>query len=136
VLLRDIHGIFASTNVDRFKTSDLIDELAKIEESPWGDWKGKRKRITPQLLSMLLRPYRIKTMTVRPARAATAHDDGKPVRGYKREQFKDAFLRVLGVTGQHSVTTGSTPDAGCNGVTPCNTTGTSGSRTGAAQPRS
>lgn len=122
-LLRDVHAVFSTSGLDRFKTSDLIDELAKIEESPWGDWKGKP--ITPQTLSRLLRPYRIRTMTVRDARRANAHDDGKPVKGYKREQFADAFLRVLGVTGVTGVTTGSAPDAGCNPCNPCNRQGTS-----------
>ena len=37
----------------------------------------------------LLKPYRIKTMPV--------WVDGQTVRGYKREQFADAWLRVLGV---------------------------------------
>jgi hypothetical protein len=121
-LLRDLHGVFESTGRDRFKTSDLIDELCKIEESPWGDWYGKT--LTPQALSKLLRPHRIKTMTIRGKRKANAHDDGKPVKGYKREQFAEAFLRVLGVTRVTGVTSGSAPDAGCNSCNPCNPAGT------------
>jgi Protein of unknown function (DUF3631) len=117
-LLRDVYAVFESSGRDRFKTSDLIDELCKIEESPWGDWYGKA--ISPQGLSNLLRPYRIKTMTIRGPRQTTAHQDGKPVRGYKREQFTNAFLRVLGVTGVTAVTPGSAPGAGCNARNACN----------------
>src|SRR5205823_987749 len=62
-LLADIHAVFSANGAQRLKTSDLIDELCKIEESPWGDWFGKT--ITPQALSKLLRPFRIQTMSVK-----------------------------------------------------------------------
>jgi Protein of unknown function (DUF3631) len=88
-LLADIRTIFTETGVQRFKTSELIDALGKIEESPWGDWYGKA--ITPQALSRLLKPYRIRTMPV--------WVEGRTTRGYKVEQFAEAFLRVLGVRG-------------------------------------
>ncbi len=84
-LLADIRTIFSSTEAQRFKTSELIDELGKIEESPWGDWYGKP--ISPQGLSKLLRPYRIKTLPV--------WIDGTKARGYKREQFVEAWNRYL-----------------------------------------
>jgi hypothetical protein len=85
-LLRDIRTVFDSKEEQRYKTADLIRELANIEESPWGDWRGKD--ITPQAVSKLLKPYRIKTMAV--------WVDGQTVRGYRREQFEEAWLRVLG----------------------------------------
>jgi hypothetical protein len=132
-LLRDVQAVFESSGLDRFKTSDLIDELSKIEESPWGDWYGKT--LTPQALSRLLRPYRIKTMTIRDARRTNAHDDGRPVKGYKREQFAEAFLRVSGVTRVTRVTTGSAPDAGCNSCDPCNPQGAWEERRARALPR-
>jgi hypothetical protein len=85
--------VFESNGTTRYPTHDLIAELARIEESPWGDWFGKT--ITPQALGRLLKPYRIKTMPV--------WVDGETHRGYKREQFADAFARVLGVRGSRSV---------------------------------
>jgi Protein of unknown function (DUF3631) len=94
LLLQDLYDIFAASAEQRFRTSELIEELAKIEESPWGDWHGKP--LTAQALSRLLRPFRIKTMAVKA--------EGRTVRGYKVEQFADAFHRVLGVTGVTSVT--------------------------------
>jgi hypothetical protein len=104
-LLRDIEQVFSANGTTRFKKTDLISELVKFEESPWGDWFGKP--ITPRALSMLLKPFRIQTMTVKV--------DGEAVRGYKVEQFADAFHRVLGVTGVTSVTSRMTPDAAGNG---------------------
>jgi hypothetical protein len=75
-LLRDIHGVF---NGDpRLKTSDLLERLYKIEESPWGDWYGKP--LSAHGLSRLLKPYRIKTMPVKVG--------GKTVRGYEAEHVR------------------------------------------------
>ena len=97
LLLKDLYEIFTTSTETRFHTSDLIERLAKIEESPWGDWHGKP--ITPQALSRLLRPYRIKTMPV--------WSGSRTVKGYKLEQFTDAFHRVLGVREVRTVRDGS-----------------------------
>jgi hypothetical protein len=85
-MLADIHQVFSANGTMRYRTADLIAELCKIEESPWGDWFGKT--ITPQTLSKFLHPFRIKTMPV--------WIEGEKARGYKLEQFADAFLRHLG----------------------------------------
>jgi hypothetical protein len=113
-LLADIHAVFSENGAERFKTADLIDRLGEVEESPWGDWYGKP--ISPQALSKLLRPYRIKTQPV--------WADGKTVRGYKLEQFEDAFLRVLGVRSVRSVRSGTATDAGPNAPNAPNALGT------------
>jgi hypothetical protein len=42
LLLSDIRDVFESNGTTRYPTADLIAELAKIEESPWGDWFGKQ----------------------------------------------------------------------------------------------
>jgi hypothetical protein len=86
-LLRDLRAIFEEHG-SRFMTADLLAHLCEVEESPWNDWYGKP--LSAHGLSKLLKPYRIKTMTVKV--------DGEVVRGYKIEQFADAFARVLGVT--------------------------------------
>jgi hypothetical protein len=96
-LLRDIRTVFDESDEDRMRTADLIERLATIEESPWGDWYGKT--ITAQALSKLLRPFRIQTMPVRTVEGV--------VKGYKVEQFADAFARVLGVTRVTGVTSES-----------------------------
>jgi hypothetical protein len=92
-LLADIHTVFTANGNERLKTADLIAELCTIEESPWGDWYGKQ--LTPHSLSKLLRPHRIKTMPV--------WAEGRTVKGYKAEQFAEAWLRVLGVRWVRSV---------------------------------
>jgi hypothetical protein len=103
-LLRDIYQVFEANGTEHYRTADLIDQLVKIEESPWGDWYGKP--ITGHGLSKLLRPYRIKTMPV--------WVDGEARRGYKRGQFADAFLRVLGVRSVRSVRGESASEAAPN----------------------
>jgi hypothetical protein len=106
-LIRDIDTAFRESGEERLRTSDLIEHLSRIEESPWGDWYGKP--ITAQQLSKLLKPYRIRTMPVR------VH--GEVVRGYKLEQFTEAFRRVLGdvgVTGVSGVTSEASTGAASN----------------------
>jgi hypothetical protein len=97
-LLRDIQAVFAGDVHARIKTSDLLEQLQAIEESPWADWYGKP--LSANGLSRLLRPYRIKTMSVKV--------EGEAKRGFKAEQFADTFARVLGVTGVTGVTSEST----------------------------
>jgi Protein of unknown function (DUF3631) len=103
-LLGDLHHVFETSGIEHFRTADLIDELGKIEESPWGDWHGKP--ITAHALSRLLRPHRIKTMPV--------WIDGRTVRGYKLDQFTDAFHRVLGVRSVSGVRSDSRIEAAPN----------------------
>jgi hypothetical protein len=114
LLLKDIHAVFSNGAGEHLKTADLIAHLAEIEESPWGDWYGKL--ISPQALSKLLRPHRIKTMPV--------WIDGKTARGYKREQFTDAFHRVLGVRGVRDVRCESPRHAAPNAPNAPNAQGT------------
>jgi Protein of unknown function (DUF3631) len=104
LLLKDIHAVFSNGAGDHLKTADLIAHLAEIEESPWGDWYGKP--ISPQGVSKLLKPHRIKTMPV--------WIDGKTARGYKAEQFADAFHRVLGVRSVRDVRSEAASDAAPN----------------------
>jgi hypothetical protein len=100
-LLRDVRSVFEANGHKRFRTADLLDQLCAIEESPWADYYGRP--LSAHGLSRLLRPYRIKTMPVKV--------DGETVRGYKVEQFADAFARVLGVTSVTGVTRQSTTQA-------------------------
>ena len=55
----------------------------------WGDWYGRT--ITAQALSKLLRPYRIKTTSVKV--------DGTTVRGYKVEGEKERWSCTTGREG-------------------------------------
>lgn len=92
-LLRDLAGIFETTGETRFTTAALLEHLHKLEDSPWGEWSGKP--LSAHALSRVLKPYRIKTQAV--------WIDGATARGYKFEQFSDAFARVLGVRSVRAV---------------------------------
>jgi hypothetical protein len=108
-LLRDIQVVFRKHD-DRLSTGELLRHLHRMDESPWGEWRGKP--LTGHGLSKLLKPYRIRTMTVRV--------DGTPVKGYKEEQFADAFARVLGVTAVTRVTSKSSSETRSNPSNPRN----------------
>jgi Protein of unknown function (DUF3631) len=109
LLLRDVHHVFQA-NGGRLRTADLLRHLYEIEESPWGDWYGKP--LSAHGLSRLLKPYRIRTMPVRV--------EGETARGYKVEQFADAFARVVSVTGVTGVTSDSPSQKGSNASNACN----------------
>ena len=122
-LILDIVAVFKERG-DRLKTADLLAGLYEIEESPWGDWFGKP--LTAHGLSKLLQPYRIKTMPVR--------IDGEPARGYKSEQFSDAYARVVGVTGVTGVTSQARSHAGGNAGNACNASDAEQERDGGDDP--
>jgi Protein of unknown function (DUF3631) len=109
-LLADIRSVFNLYGHSRLKTADLLAQLHAIEESPWADCYGKP--LSAHGLSRLLKPCRIKTMPVKV--------EGETVRGYKIEQFVDAFDRVLGVTSVTDVTRESTSQARGNAGNACN----------------
>jgi hypothetical protein len=85
-LLADVHAIFEALTLDRISSAELADALHAIEESPWGEWYGKP--ITPRGIAKLLARFEIRPRTVR-------FDDETTPKGYKREQFEDAFARYL-----------------------------------------
>jgi Protein of unknown function (DUF3631) len=115
-LLRDIQTVFEANGTDRYKTADLLAHLAAVEDSPWAEWYGKP--LSSHGLSKLLKPYRIKTMPVR--------IEGETVRGYKLDQFENAFHRVLGVTSVTGVTSETLSHEGSNARNACNASGTEG----------
>ena len=107
-LLLDIRRIFELTLQTKLFTSDLLDQLNALEESPWGEYG--RRRSTPGLkagdLSRLLRDYGVRSQTVR------VGSDTK--KGYRREDFVDAWDRYLPEEGsdpshRHN---GEAPDPG------------------------
>lgn len=85
-LLVDARRIFQADG-DRIATAELIQRLSADEESPWADWGG-RGPITPRPLASLLKKYGIRSRTV-------WLPDGKTAKGYKREDFEDAWRRYL-----------------------------------------
>jgi Protein of unknown function (DUF3631) len=84
-LLADARTIFDERG-DRLPSAALAEALHGVEESPWGEWFGKP--ISQHAIAKLLAAFDIRPGTVRIDKETTA-------KGYKREQFADAWTRYL-----------------------------------------
>ena len=82
-LLGDVREAFGGE--DRLKSAALLTALHAVEEAPWGEYHGKP--LSAQKLAKLLRPFEIKPTTI--------WLEGKAAKGYKREDFGDAWARYL-----------------------------------------
>src|SRR5262249_27692909 len=103
-LLVDIHKIFQSEGVDGFFSETLIAELAKMEDRPWPEWKNG-KAISKSQLARILTRFDITVKTIR-----IGNDTAK---GYKVDQFNDAFSRYL--DSQTVTSSQPTPVLNCDG---------------------
>jgi len=77
-LLMDIKRVFADKGVAFMPSAELVAELRRIEESPWNDFELTRSK-----RSYRLREFRIKTR----------HNAAASARGYRLDDFSDAFAR-------------------------------------------
>lgn len=86
-LLSDIRTIFEVEGVDRIGLSELLKRLTEDESAPWQTW-NRGKPMTARQLGRRLGEFGID--------AATVHIDrfDKP-KGYRRDQFSDAWSRYL-----------------------------------------
>jgi Protein of unknown function (DUF3631) len=82
-LLADLRTVFSENPV--MSTHSIIDALIKLDESPWGDLRGKP--LDARRLSNLLKPYGVERTTVR-----AGYEVAK---GYRREDLHDAWTRYL-----------------------------------------
>lgn len=80
LLLHDIQQIFTDASDSFLPSQMLVNELRRIEESPWGDYE-----LTVSKLAKRLKPFNVKP----------GHNAAKTVRGYSLETFHDAFRRYL-----------------------------------------
>lgn len=111
-LLSDVMEIFEQKNIGRISTSSLIEALCEDDEKPWATY-NKGENITPRQLANKLKGYGIKSTT------AIRTGDGV-TRGYKKEQFVDAFARYATLTPLQSVTVlQSTTDKDLRGFSKC-----------------
>jgi hypothetical protein len=85
-LLADIRDIFIERQTDRIASADLVDDLGRMEDRPWPEWKNG-KPITQNQLARLLKPFKIKPSV---QRIGT-----KTPSCYELASFKDAFSRYL-----------------------------------------
>jgi len=86
-LLADIRSIFDERGIARLPSAALVQALNALEESPWGDLRGRP--LDPRRLARLLRPFGIRPGSIR-------MEDGTP-KGYTAEDFSDAWQRYLPV---------------------------------------
>ena len=75
---------------DRITTVRLVQELVDVPDSPWATYGRNEKQITAAQVTRLLKPYGIKSGSVRIPR-----DAGVTPKGYLRAWFEDAFERYL-----------------------------------------
>ena len=103
LLLSDIRDIFADgfppeRKADRegagrpddgpkLATKDLLEKLHGLEERPWGAWGRARKSMTDKALGDRLRPYGVRSRTIRIGTSTP--------KGYYLRSFQDAFARYL-----------------------------------------
>lgn len=85
-LLTDIRRVFDERQADRIATDDLIEDLAKFESSPWAEL-NHGKLVSRHGLSRLLKPFQIAPQVMRM--------EDKTPRGYRREQFEEAWSVYL-----------------------------------------
>jgi putative DNA primase/helicase len=89
LLLRDIRAAFAEDKVERMSSARLVKTLIEMEGHPWCEWKGSQP-FTQNALARLLRDFEIYPVELR--------IDLQVLRGYRIEQFADAFRRYVEVS--------------------------------------
>ena len=99
-LLADIKVVFDDIGGDAIATKTLLRGLLDIEESPWGDLKGKP--LDERGLARRLRQYSIKPATV----YIPGHQPNP--KGYRRTDCHDSWLRYLPSTPANSATSATT----------------------------
>jgi hypothetical protein len=73
---------------EKLTSKVLLQFLIERDESPWADMRGKP--LNERVLAKMLRPYGIKSRTIR-----DRHDGGKTPKGYHKADFVDAWNRYL-----------------------------------------
>lgn len=98
LLLRDAAEVFQARRGERFGSSEVVDALCALEESPWAEWRGGRP-ITTRGIAKLLKPF-----GVSPAQDRLGSY-------YRPADFIDAFSRYLSDTPQNTATSATSATA-------------------------
>ncbi len=95
-LLADIQRIFYSYDVDRLPSAKIVKELHAMSDRRWKGYSWG-KDISEHQLAGLLRNYGIRPGGIHLSEElqATLGLKKATAKGYKREQFEDAFTRYL-----------------------------------------
>jgi len=112
MILTDIKQAFIDKAVDRISSQDLVDYLIYIDDRPWCEWRHGQP-MTKVTLSKLLKPFSIRPDQLR-------INSYNKLRGFKIEQFKDAFSRYLTLNPFEGGTTVQTNDSKAYSVPPYN----------------
>lgn len=86
-LLRDLHAIFEPQDEDNLASTVLVEKLCELEESPWGDLRGRpldARGLARRLRAFEIRPHPVRT-------------PGRVAKGYNITDFFDAWQRYLPV---------------------------------------
>jgi hypothetical protein len=103
-LLRDIREVFDEECKDRLSTSTILEKLHGADEAPWGSLRGEP--LDARSLARLLKPYGIRPKQIR--------EGEQTYKGYRREDFEDAWSRYL---DEARAETSHTPSAKRNSET-------------------
>ncbi|MFM0338150.1 DUF3631 domain-containing protein [Paraburkholderia fungorum] len=95
-LLADIQEAFETHRVQRISSADLLTHLFNDEEKPWATW-NRGKPMTPRQLSKKLSEYGVSSANIK-------FGYGDVRKGYRVDQFADAFSRYLSNTPLQSAT--------------------------------
>jgi hypothetical protein len=85
-LLADIRDLFRKRDVDQLASREMVNELLRIEGSPWAGL-GRSEPMTPNSLARLLAPFDIAPRDLRFGASV--------VKGYRRNGFSDGWNRYL-----------------------------------------
>ena len=100
-LLDDIRTIFQGW--DEKKSSELVQELISLPETPWGE-TNKGGPITPNWLANQLKAFGIYSSQFRP----TTRPDPHAIRGYRKNMFTNAWTTYLDPLPEEAGQTGQT----------------------------
>jgi hypothetical protein len=100
-LLADLRTVFGDVEV--MATEAILDQLHKLEESPWGDLRGKP--LDARGLAGRLRRYEVKPQTVR-------LDGEHTAKGYRREDLANLWSRYLSPLRDSANTSDTTSQSG------------------------
>ncbi len=109
MLLQDIKEIFEKTGWIKIHSETLVEELIKLEERPWCEWR-KGSPMTQNSLAKILKTFSIHSKSTR------AGIPEKILKGFDLSQFLDAFTRYLPDTAIQSATVlQASNDGACSG---------------------
>src|SRR5262249_46081086 len=80
-LLADIRSLFGQEQTDKLSSEKIVEELGKLDDRSWPEWKNG-KPISKNQLSRQLSKFEIVSKTIRIPGKNT-------IKGYEREQFED-----------------------------------------------